>query len=804
MNKTNIFKASLIATAIITVFSNANDKVMANMECTKVNESQIKYVNATLTDINPEEYNSYIRGISKEEYYSKSIEERAEYDSKALFFGLTQDMVAGGTQNEHTAPGCGRKTDGVIQGIVNKKLINGNLTTENKYTNGQTLFPQFSETGSNRPYNKILNNWKFPFIKGKNGYYSFNSEQYHVSANYSTKSFELHKGERDGFFPFNNCQDNTFDENQRNLYFTSKFEIPFIMTSDGKAKNSETGEYDDMIFEFSGDDDVWVFVDNDLVLDLGGTHSKQTGNINLATNKVWYHCISNSDLREDSYNVTKTAIPTGKLAQGKHTLRVFYMERAGGVSNLFTSFNLQSSGVNIKYIDKSTGKELDSEYKTGAIGERIESLEKHFDGYELVQRPENNIVVLNDNVQTICYYYTKISNVTSQYIDISDNQKIEEDIKKQYKEGEKYETKDKVVKNYTLVKHDGEESGKVERNDIIVKYYYKYNSNININYIDKINGNILEKESKNGLEGDKIPLGDKNIENYILVKRPKEMEATYTKKEQEYNFYYLHQSNVTVNYIDKSTGKILNKISENEVEGTIYETKSKDFENYKLVEKPEVENFLIAKENIEINYLYEKLKFNLKIDMNLEKAEINDNYYGLKNKVDKIETQIKEANSNSTGKIYYKIKVTNDQERIGSGKITDNIPDNYYITEQDNPSWNINGQVATLDVKDILPNESREYELVVTKRDGVDICNQITNKVRIDSNGIEETLLSDNEDKNDLVIMPRTGKKRIFYSILSLALITFMILIKYKRSKVNKAFSKILKIKARVKGSKMD
>ena len=92
----------------------------------------------------------------------------------------------------------------------------------------------------------------------------------------------MHKGERTRFYPFNNCNDDTSISMKRNLGFTVRMDIPFIMTENGKVKNTETKEYEDMVFNFSGDDDVWVFVDDKLVLDLGGTHARLTGNINFA------------------------------------------------------------------------------------------------------------------------------------------------------------------------------------------------------------------------------------------------------------------------------------------------------------------------------------------------------------------------------------------------------------------------------------------------------------------------------------------------------------------------------------------
>ena len=73
-----------------------------------------------------------------------------------------------------------------------------------------------------------------------------------------------------------------------------------------------------------------------------------------------------------------------------------------------------------------------------------------------------------------------------------------------------------------------------------------------------------------------------------------------------------------------------------------------------------------------------------------------------------------------------------------------------------------------LDVDDIKPGETREYELILTKKDGIDICRTITNKVKINAkDDLVETTLEDNEDINDVVIMPRTGARNIILGVSS-------------------------------------
>ena len=202
---------------------------------------------------------------------------------------------------------------------------------------------------------------------------------------------------------------------------------------------------------------------------------------------------------------------------------------------------------------------------------------------------------------------------------------------------------------------------------------------------------------------------------------------------------------------------MLETYTKEDVEGTIINTTEKEFDGYKLIEKPEMEKYTLDRNFTEINYYYKKLLFNLKIDMNMEKAVINQNFHALKGKIGKIEMRIKEANSSATSKIYYTIRVANTEDRTGSGKIVENIPDNYYMIPEENSDWKIDGSKASINISEIKSGEWKEYKLIITKKDGVDISQTISNNIEILSTSFEETSLDDNKDKNDLVILPRTG-----------------------------------------------
>ena len=66
-----------------------------------------------------------------------------------------------------------------------------------------------------------------------------------------------------------------------------------------------------------------------------------------------------------------------------------------------------------------------------------------------------------------------------------------------------------------------------------------------------------------------------------------------------------------------------------------------------------------------------------------------------------------------------------------------------------------------IDIENINPGETKEYEVILTKKEGIDVCGTISNKVAVNSIDLEETTLEDNEDTNEVVIMPRTGIKKV-------------------------------------------
>lgn len=132
-----------------------------------------------------------------------------------------------------------------------------------------------------------------------------------------------------------NDSDNRTDLVGTNFLFGMSVEIDFYLPNapgtvigDGYGNQDVYGK--DMHFRFTGDDDVWIFVDGKMVLDLGGLHGRETGDINFSTGEV-----SINGVVDQAKSRTLKSI----LA-GEHTLTLYYLERGSSMSNCAIYFNL--------------------------------------------------------------------------------------------------------------------------------------------------------------------------------------------------------------------------------------------------------------------------------------------------------------------------------------------------------------------------------------------------------------------------------------------------------------------------------
>ena len=182
------------------------------------------------------------------------------------------------------------------------------------------------------------------------GNYSFDAASKYAKYNRNSKRFELTKqtqsGNRDPLFtPFGN------DSDANRYSFGMNLGADFYMPKDGKVNNQN------MVFDFTGDDDVWVFIDGVLVLDLGGIHQAIRGTIDFATGNITYD--RNQSYGSDRATTINQAFSNaGKnwdsAAYKTHHLSFFYLERGDGGSNCKISFNLPVKPSKAIDIEKQT------------------------------------------------------------------------------------------------------------------------------------------------------------------------------------------------------------------------------------------------------------------------------------------------------------------------------------------------------------------------------------------------------------------------------------------------------------------
>lgn len=304
-----------------------------------------------------------------------------------LYFGdLLHTSQAGGNGNlswywkgANVAFGPNKETASkdVAQGIVGKNLDDGNLITSYTNENGDPVkVPFFNEDAypNQSIYMRFYNNLQFPFTKTTNdkgvSTYSFDSAKNTVYYDYDNKKIvrkddlKIHDASKDnsiGYFPFNSTDPDQSAKDNLNYGFGTQFTIPFTVTETGKNVDGS-----EMEFNFTGDDDVWVYIDGALVLDMGGAHNKAEGKINFAKQEATIRTGTSNAKLGNSLTVggRTPAEPNGnttvkfenimvkksgsepvtldkymKKSGTVHELKMYYMERGMWNSNMSISYS---------------------------------------------------------------------------------------------------------------------------------------------------------------------------------------------------------------------------------------------------------------------------------------------------------------------------------------------------------------------------------------------------------------------------------------------------------------------------------
>ena len=238
----------------------------------------------------------------------------------------------------------------LVQGIVENKLTSkGDI--QFKYKNAGVFAAAETDINGRDVYQNV----QFPFVYTNDGYYTFDSASNHVHVDTSKKTGQQLTLYKDGqsinnnssFFPFNKDGASSTD-----IHFGMNMSVPFYMNASDLDEKNTTNPTK---FEFSGDDDVWVFVNGKLVLDLGGIHDAIGASINFNTGAIEYTYTKDSSVtvkaRQGNSSDTSSVasknlykncgITKDELTSGENNLQIFYLERGGADSNCKIRFNLK-------------------------------------------------------------------------------------------------------------------------------------------------------------------------------------------------------------------------------------------------------------------------------------------------------------------------------------------------------------------------------------------------------------------------------------------------------------------------------
>lgn len=219
---------------------------------------------------------------------------------------------------------------GVYPGLVKSNLTAGGSLEYQNPIRGIDLFDV------NSSYYTGYGNVDFPFTY-QNGKYVYDSMIQSASLDGGRIVLGTHaanaSNKAKGFWPFNSSPA-AYD-----YHFGMTMEVDFYVPASRSINGS------DMVFNFSGDDDVWVFVDGKLVLDLGGIHDAYGGSINFTTgtitNAKLYSGIGTDPRNNHLSSIFGNDWNTNELAGNTvHKLKIFYLERGAGLSNCKIEFNI--------------------------------------------------------------------------------------------------------------------------------------------------------------------------------------------------------------------------------------------------------------------------------------------------------------------------------------------------------------------------------------------------------------------------------------------------------------------------------
>lgn len=298
------------------------------------------YINSSGTLANP-------KNLSNAQSNHETSQGKSTYGAKGI---ITSGLATAGNLSAYFS------TENAWNTVTGSGVTNNTngLPGKTYVGSGSGLF-QYNSSNGYYYYDSIKN--AASYNKSRNGFYVYNYKEYTAdsAARYTSK-------DKPDFLPFNSGS-TTYSNGSINFWFGMKTSVSFFLPNNpGEDGANQAAGGKDMIYKFSGDDDVWVYVDNKLVLDLGGIHDIVYGEINFSKgtytivqaagssgsfSKIGYTYSGDGTIGYDAGGgglvTTRKFADSSELKSikaGDHTLTMYYLERGASQSNASIYFNL--------------------------------------------------------------------------------------------------------------------------------------------------------------------------------------------------------------------------------------------------------------------------------------------------------------------------------------------------------------------------------------------------------------------------------------------------------------------------------
>ena len=424
-------------------------------------------------------------------------------------------------------------------------------------------------------------------------------------------------------------------ENVINIYYTKRTDLSYTVNYLEKGTNKvlhDQKTQDGMTFEST-------VTSSDEVIDIDGYNydsvDKETLIITTEENVINIYYTKRTDL---SYKVNYLEKDTNKVLHDQKTqdgmtfestvnsadeVIDIYGYKYDSVDKDTLTITTSENVINIYYTKKDTKVTVHyyEEGTTNKVSEDVEIPGKVFDDYttesasdipskyELVAEPENkNGTMTEDEITVIYYYRKKATQVIVHYYEENTTKKLSEDVTINGRVDDKYTTisaTDVPIK-YELVAVPDNANGSMTEATIEVIYYYRVkDAVVNVRYLEKGTEKVLADPDRiDGKVDDDYQTSAKEIEGYKLIEHTGNERGKFEVEPLTITYYYLYKTKATVQYIDKTTGAILEQSTTEGLEGDDFVTESKDFENYVLVEEPADKTVKMTKEEQTLKYYY--------------------------------------------------------------------------------------------------------------------------------------------------------------------------------------------------------